>query len=110
MPCYEAKISSKGQVTLPVEVRRFYNLQEGDRIDFYVEPGTRTVRLMARNATLADLRGLVTHRPGGPLSQQEIDDAIGDHLVADDERIKASWNERREFEEWRKAKSLKAAE
>ena len=107
MPCYEAKISSKGQVTLPVEVRRFYNLQEGDRVDFYIEPGTRTVRLMARNAALADLHGLVT--PGEPISQQEIDDAIGDHLVADDDRIKASWNERHEFEQWRKAKSLKAA-
>lgn len=29
---YTAKITSKGQITLPVEVRRKLNLKEGDRI------------------------------------------------------------------------------
>ncbi len=29
---YTAKVTSKGQITLPVEVRRKLNLKEGDRI------------------------------------------------------------------------------
>ena len=110
MPCYEAKMSSKGQVTLPVEVRRFYNLQEGDRVDFYIDPSTRAVRLIARNAKLSDLQGLLDVPPNRTLTQSELDDAIGEHLAAEDERIKTSWNELREFEEWRRAKALKAAE
>ena len=40
-------ISSKGQVTVPIEVRRRLGLKEGDRVEFVLEDG-RTVLRPAR--------------------------------------------------------------
>ncbi len=40
-------ISSKGQVTIPMEVRQRLGLREGDRVEFVVEEG-RTVLRPAR--------------------------------------------------------------
>jgi len=37
-----SRVSSKGQVTIPLEVRRRLGLRTGDRVDF-VEDGGRTV-------------------------------------------------------------------
>ncbi len=106
MPHYEAKMSSKGQITVPAEVREFFLLKEGDRVDFYIDPRTRSVRILARNAKLSDLRGWLDPRPtGAPLSQQEMDEAIGDYLTEKHERISREWNEWREFQEWKKSKA-----
>lgn len=110
MPCYDAKVTSKGQITIPVEIRRLFNLQEGDRVDFYAETGSSTVRIMARNGRLSDLAGLLDVAEEAVPSQREINDDIARHLVEDDERIKASWNEWQEFEAWRALRRLKAAE
>jgi AbrB family looped-hinge helix DNA binding protein len=36
MPVFESVITRKGQITLPAELRRRFNLQEGDRVAFVV--------------------------------------------------------------------------
>jgi AbrB family looped-hinge helix DNA binding protein len=41
------KLTSKGQVTIPIEVRRKLRLKPGDRIDVIIEDGGG-VRVMAR--------------------------------------------------------------
>jgi AbrB family looped-hinge helix DNA binding protein len=41
---YSSTISSKGQVTVPVEVRRRLGLKEGDRVEFSFEDGTAVLR------------------------------------------------------------------
>lgn len=43
-------ISSKGQVTVPLEIRRRLGLKEGDRVEFFVEGG----RTILRPAQLAE--------------------------------------------------------
>ncbi len=108
MPHFEAKMSSKGQLTVPAVVRELFRLKEGDRVDFYVEPNSRVVRITARNGKLADLEGLLGDVPAA--SPDEIDEAIGAHLAEEDERIKTSWDEWRDFQEWRRVKAQKAAE
>jgi antitoxin PrlF len=52
-----AKLTSKGQITVPSAVREALSLQEGDRVVFRVE-GNRAV--MARTADLLALRGSVS--------------------------------------------------
>ena len=39
MSAYEATLTSKGQLTMPVEVRTKLGLKEGDKVEFYFDPG-----------------------------------------------------------------------
>lgn len=53
-----AKITSKGQITLPAEMRRELGLKPGDRVDFHRnENGNYEV--VAKRYTLEDLRGII---------------------------------------------------
>lgn len=51
-----AAITSKGQITIPKEVREALSLREGDRVLFRVRDG---VAVMARTADLMELAGTV---------------------------------------------------
>jgi len=52
-----ATLTSKGQITIPAEVRRLLNLQTGDRVEFVqVEPGR--FELIAATRTVRELKGL----------------------------------------------------
>lgn len=107
MPHYEAKMSSEGQVTIPAEVRNLFSLQDGDRVDFYVDPRSRAVMILARNkkasAIFGALKDLAPDRP--PVTIEEMKQAIGDHLAEKHERITREWNEWREFQEWKKSRA-----
>lgn len=53
-----ARISSKGQVTIPVEIRRRYGLDTGDEVEFIAEDkGTYLVPLKRKKLT--DLYGVL---------------------------------------------------
>jgi antitoxin PrlF len=59
-----ATLTSKGQVTIPKEIREALNVEAGDRLDFVLDaPGRVVVR--AGTADIEDLKGLL-HRPGRP--------------------------------------------
>ena len=58
MPSVEAKITSKGQVTLPARLRDRLNVGPGDHIVFVEEPDGRIV-VTARTGSLADMRGML---------------------------------------------------
>lgn len=84
-------VTSKGQTTIPKEVREQLGLHTGTRIEWIVEDGKATVR--PRNLRAVDLAGIL-HRPGmKPVSIEEMDEAIGRAVAEDDERIKREWNE-----------------
>jgi AbrB family looped-hinge helix DNA binding protein len=65
-----AKITSKGQITLPAMLRRELGLKAGDRVDFVANAKGR-YELVARKKTLADLRGIIPY-DGPPLSDDDI--------------------------------------
>ena len=44
MPKYVSSISSKGQVTVPQEIRRRIGVSPGDRIEFLIENGRTVIR------------------------------------------------------------------
>lgn len=82
-----ATMTTKGQVTLPREVREDLGLKEGDKIDFEKIGGRYVLR--PRNRSAMELAG-VLHRPGAKtLTIEEMDEALGDALREDDERIRA---------------------
>jgi antitoxin PrlF len=58
MTAMEAKVTSKGQVTLPVELRHRLGIEAGDRV-LFIEQADGTFALRVRTGTLADLRGLL---------------------------------------------------
>ena len=59
MTVMEAKVTSKGQVTLPVELRTRLGIEPGDRVVF-VEQSDGTFTLRVRSGTFADLRGILS--------------------------------------------------
>ena len=48
-----SSITSKGQVTIPVEVRRELNLKAGDRVAFYLEDGKVVLKPVIRKPDAA---------------------------------------------------------
>jgi AbrB family looped-hinge helix DNA binding protein len=50
MPGYEVTVTSKGQVTIPAELRAKLNLKEGDRVEFYLD---RSGRVLMRPRNLS---------------------------------------------------------
>ena len=75
-------ITSRGQITIPAEVRKLLGTKNGDKIAFEIEDGQ--VRLRAARFTLKSAFGSVTpkHRPED--FDAMIDDAMeeqADHIV-----------------------------
>ncbi len=90
MSIYDSTLTSKGQTTVPAEVREMLNLKPGDKIR-YVIYGDK-VFLRAKNKKAADIAGLLHDPNRPPLSVEGIDDAIGEHLAEEDRRIVSDWN------------------
>ena len=71
-------ISSKGQVTIPVEIRNMLRLNTGDRIDFVIFDKNR-VELMPKKGSVGSLKGLVKWS-GKPMTLKQMDEAIADEV------------------------------
>lgn len=85
-------MTTKGQLTIPKEVRERLNLSPGTR--FYVTERNGQVVAIPKNRRVADLAGLLGRPPNGAsLSVEEMDDVIGDAVVEDDLRITREWKE-----------------
>jgi len=62
-PSFPAKVTSKGQVTVPVEIRRFLGVEPGDKLRFEPqEDGIRVVR-DAEESVFEKWRGIGTGFP-----------------------------------------------
>ncbi len=51
----EVQVTSKGQITIPVELRRKYNIEEGGKVEIIEENGKITVK---RAPSFYDLAGI----------------------------------------------------
>lgn len=67
-------LSSKGQITIPVEIRNMLQLNIGDRIDFVVFEKGR-VEMIPKKGSASALKGLVKWR-GKPATVSQMDEAI----------------------------------
>lgn len=88
-----ATMSSKGQLTIPKEIRDQLNLSEGTRL--YVTVRNGELVAMPKNRRIADLAGILGKPPSGEtLTIRQMDEAIMDAVAEDDERIMLEWRER----------------
>lgn len=69
-----AALSSKGQLTLPVELRRALHLHAGDRLDIVLGEDNR-VELIPLSRSVKDLKGMLP-KPPHPISLEEMNRAI----------------------------------
>ena len=113
MAHYEAKVSSKGQLTIPAPVRDFLKLNTGEIVDFFLDQRTRAVRMRARNRPLETIFGSLNKHvaPGAePVMLEQIEQAIGDHVAEDDARIMREYDEWQQFQRWKRHRRRDAAE
>ena len=72
-------ITSKGQVTIPSDIRERMRWKTGDRLDFSVEANGRVVvELLAEDAR--SLRGALGRKDRPTVSIEEMDQAVGQYL------------------------------
>jgi AbrB family looped-hinge helix DNA binding protein len=70
-----ATMTSKGQTTIPKDIREKLGLKPGDRIHFVTLPDG-TVRLLAQNLPITALKGMLG-KPKRALTVEQMNEAIG---------------------------------
>jgi AbrB family looped-hinge helix DNA binding protein len=84
-----ATMTSKGQVTVPADIRERLGVKAGDRLDFHLaDSGKLTVVAVKRRSILDSRRELEPLTLGRPLTQKDIDDAVAEEMDAQERRIR----------------------
>ena len=74
-----AKITNKGQITIPVVVRRALGITAGDRVEFVqIKPGH--FELVTATLSITALKGLVP-KPSKPVSIKQINQVIAKYAA-----------------------------
>lgn len=75
----KAKVTSKGQITIPKEIREKLDLNPGDNV-FLEETEKGDIKMSVQKKSILDLRGIL-HRPGQkPKSVQEMNEGVTEYL------------------------------
>jgi antitoxin PrlF len=78
-------LTSKGQITLPREVREHLHVDVGDRVEFVID-SEGDVRVHAVAGSYTTLRGMVPYHGAAP-SDEAMADEISRLLAEDNQRI-----------------------
>jgi AbrB family looped-hinge helix DNA binding protein len=70
-----ATVTSKGQLTIPKDVREALGVGPGDRVEF-VQMADGNFAVMPATKSIKRLKGIIT-KPKTPVSLEDMDDAIG---------------------------------
>jgi len=74
----KSKLTSKGQITIPKEIRDYLEVKAGDEVYFYINNIGRVV-LRAKTGDITDLRGILKDRipkRRQPVTIEEMNEAI----------------------------------
>lgn len=85
---FAMKLTSKGQVTLPVEYRRLVGARAGDRLTLVVDDHGRGT-LTKPTDDLMRIQEIVRRAKAEAGPPSDSDDPIGDYLAKEDERTKS---------------------
>lgn len=83
----KATITSKGQLTLPKEVRTRLGVDAGDQVEFRIE-SDGSISVLPAKGSARRLFGLLRASHGASFSIEDMNVAISDTASADDERIR----------------------
>ena len=72
-----ATMTTKGQITMPKEIRDLLHLESGDRV-LFVPLGGNRVEIVRRNRSVEDLFGMVYDPSIPPMTIEEMNDAIAE--------------------------------
>jgi len=70
-------VTSKGQITIPKEIREYLKLRTGHRLDFEIA-SSGTVIIRPRNRDVRELKGMVRSRRRKPASIEDMNQAIAE--------------------------------
>lgn len=76
-----ATMTSKGQITVPKEIRERLKLDAGSKVWFVYQPNGR-VELVARTGKITDLFGVLYDPNRKPVTIEEMNDMIADAAAA----------------------------
>ena len=67
---YSGTLSSKGQITIPLEVRKRLGLHQGDKLEFVLEGNATTIRPSRRTENpFAQFRGALANELPGTVAE-----------------------------------------
>ncbi len=84
----KATITSKGQLTLPKEIRSRLGVDAGDQVEFRIE-ADGSITVLSAKGSARRLYGLLQSSHGAVVSTEDMDRAISETVAADDERIRS---------------------
>ncbi len=70
----QATLTSKGQITLPKDLREKLKLSAGDRVEFFIDD-EQSARLVVKHVPVTMLKGMLP-RPSQPVSIEDMDKAV----------------------------------
>jgi antitoxin PrlF len=73
------RLTSKGQITIPQDVREYLKIKPGDEVFFVIDDRRRRVTLWAKTGDITELRGIlkdVVPKRRRPVTVEEMNEAI----------------------------------
>jgi AbrB family looped-hinge helix DNA binding protein len=83
---HTAYVTSKGQLAIPVKLRRKYNIKKGTRVNFVEDKGKIVMQLVTREY-INSLCGMFKLKPGEKLATQELLEDRAEDLRIEEEKI-----------------------
>jgi AbrB family looped-hinge helix DNA binding protein len=72
-----ATVTSKGQITIPIDVRNELGLTTGDRVEFVLNETTSRYEVVPATQSVKSLKGIVG-KPKKPVTIEDMDAAIAE--------------------------------
>jgi AbrB family looped-hinge helix DNA binding protein len=70
-------LTSKGQITIPKEIREHFKLRAGQRLEFQIAADGLVV-MRPRNRDVRELKGILQPKRRKPVSVEQMNEAIAD--------------------------------
>ena len=89
----EATVTSKGQLTLPSRLRKALGIKPGDMITFdFSNQKKGEFAVSHRRSIFEMLETMPSLSMDRPVTQADIDDAVGEEMINQEERIKRQYS------------------